>query len=442
MKKLFTKNYNLVAPSGNNYKWKEAKTSLLCVEKGWHLIKITAKAQNSNQKGSSDDDDLRMALNGYELGKYEIPQGKEHYEGFDSASSWNGATLKGNTKIVYLFFYATQVTDNKLTFYANGEPYLDSIEFYKLDTTEIFDFPELKPNSIEDVDRAGIPWMSFVFIGPAPAEMKIFASAESGKQKGSTDGDNLKILVNGKIIQNENAPTSDKYKNFYFSGDQLNGNTKEFTIAEKDFANLENSVELWYDGNPKLMSVKVKLSDKQNLEDLLGNSLHKKPYYLLFQSASNLAEVANLKYTALFLRNSLKQSPVNLHYNYKHEIVELIKAENCYKSLVDLVKKEIDAGNQNGEIFPGSTPETSIAFSNSTDLYFSIHGIRKIKFTSKKFSANRLIINMRLFDVYDFDPSLGYSLNIPDRIVDIANYAESIGVINNFEISIDIHETI
>ena len=56
--------------------------------------------------------------------------------------------------------------------------------------------------------------------------MEIIASGRSGKQKDSTDGDNLKVLINGKIIQNEEAPTSDKYKNFYFSGDQLNGNKK------------------------------------------------------------------------------------------------------------------------------------------------------------------------------------------------------------------------
>jgi len=49
---------------------------------------------------------------------------------------------------------------------------------------------------------------------------------------------------------------------------------------------------------------------------------------------------------------------------------------------------------------------------------------------------------MRLFDVYDFDPALGYNLNIVDRIVDVANEAENLGVLNNFEISIDIHETI
>jgi len=235
----------------------------------------------------------------------------------------------------------------------------------------------LKPSNTDDVDRNGIPWISFIFIGPAPVEMKILASAESGKQKNETDGDNLKVLVNGKIIQNKEASTSDRYKNFYFSGDQLNGNTKKLTLTENDLVTLENSVELWHDKSPRLESINIKLSDKQDLIRPLGTVLQKQPYYLFFQGASNLSEISGLKYTALFLRNSLKQKPVNLHYSYKHEIVELIKSENSYKTLISLIKRRIETGEEKGEIFPGSTEETSIAFNDSADLHFALHGVKK-----------------------------------------------------------------
>ncbi|PJC24066.1 hypothetical protein CO058_00115 [candidate division WWE3 bacterium CG_4_9_14_0_2_um_filter_35_11] len=328
MKKLLTKNCNLTAPGGDNYKWKEVETSLLCVEKGWHLIKITASAKNAKQKNSTDDDDLRMVLNGYELGKYEIPQGQEHYEGFDNASSWNGATLKGNSKTIYLFFYATQVGNNQLQFYADRNPHLESIEFYKLDTEETFSLKDLNPSNIEDVDRSGIPWMSFIFIGPQPKTFEVTASAQSGKQKSSTDGDNLKVLLNGKIIQNENSPTSDKYKNFYFSGDQLQGTQKTLTIQNKDFTSLENSVEIWYDQSPTINQINIKFSENYaNLSEFSDSSSQKDLIYLSLHAFAHLMQVARKKYTAEFMRNAISQNPKNLVFEEERELAKLTRKD-------------------------------------------------------------------------------------------------------------------
>ena len=443
MKKLFTKNYNLTAIGGDNYELKETRTSLLlCVEKDWHLIKVTASAKNAKQKNSTDDDDLRMVLNGYELGKYEIPQGQEHYKGFDIAASWNGATLKGNSKTVYLFFYATQVGDNQLQFYADGKPYLDSIEFYKLDTTEIFNLSELKPSSIEDVDRSGIPWMSFVFIGPAPVEMKILASAESGKQKNETDGDNLKVLVNGKIIQNKEASTSDKYKNFCFSGDQLQGNKKTLNLKGSDFVSLENSIEIWYDKNPTIHQINIELSESYtNLSEISEASFQKDFVYLSLHAFAHFMQVSQEKYTSEFMRNAISQNPRDLVFGDKSKLTILIKKDAEYQKVIHLVENEINNGQLSGEIFAGSTPENTVIF-NSRDLNTAIHGIKKINYFASKTDSSHYEVDISLYDIYDFDPKANYSLDLKEDLVKLADLAEKLGVLKNFELLIKTHETI
>ncbi|PIR42490.1 hypothetical protein CO058_03715 [candidate division WWE3 bacterium CG_4_9_14_0_2_um_filter_35_11] len=442
MKKLFAKAFNLTAPGGDNYEWKEAETSLLCVERGWHLIKIIASAKNAKQKDSTDDDDLRMVLNDYELGKYEIPQGKEHYKGFDNAASWNGATLKGNSKIVYIFFYATQVGDNQLQFYADRKPHLDSIEFYRFGTNETFSLNDLKPDNANDVDRSGIPWMSFIFIGPAPRNLEIIASAQSGKQKSSTDGDNLKVLVNGRIIQNEKAPTADKYKNFYFSGDQLQRSTKTLTTKGESFASLENSIEIWYDQNPTIQQMNIEFSENySNLSELSDASFQKDFIYLSLQSFSNIMQIAKMKYTAEFMRNAISRNPKNLVFGNRSKLAQLIKKDSEYKKIITLIKEKIKNGLLIDEIFTGNTPENTIIF-NSWDLYSAIHGIKKISYTANKDGNSHYKVDINLYDIYDFDPNnIDYSVNPIEELVVLADQGESLGVIKNFEILIKIHET-
>lgn len=443
MKKLFTKSYNLTAPGGDNYELKEAKTSLLCVEKGWHLIKVTAKAQDAKQKNSTDDDDLRMALNGYELGKYEIPQGQEHYKGFDIAASWNGATLKGNSKTVYSFFYATQVGDNQLQFYADGKPYLDSIEFYQLSSNEIFKLTDLKPSNTDDVDRNGIPCISFIFIGPQPKVFEITASAQSSKQNNKSDGDNLKVLLNGKIIQNKKASTSDKYKNFYFSGDQLQGSANTLTLGADHFVSLENSVEIWYDQSPTIHQIEIEFSENYtNLSGFSDNSTQKDFIYLSLYAFVHLMQIDRKKYTAEFMLNALSQNPKNLVFGERSKLAKLIKKDEEYQKVLRLIKNEISNGQLSGAIFTGSTPESTVIF-DSRDLDSAIHGIRKISYTAKKADNSSYTVDINLYDVYDFDPNnVDYSVYPKEELVILADKGESLGVLKNFEILIKIHETL
>ena len=438
--KLLTKKYiNSIGPGGDNYEWSDISTSFVVTKPAWHVIKITAKAVNEKQNESTDDDDLRVEINGYRFGKYAPQVGIEHYKGFDISASWNGATLKGNAKTIYFFVYLTNLGQNLLRFYADGKPHIENIEIYELDETH-FHIENVEPVRTVNTDRGGIPLLSFIFLGPAPKEFIISASCQSGKQKNNTDGDNIKILLNGEIIKNGRSPISDKYKNFYFSGDQLKGANKNLTFTATDFKSLENSIEILYDQSPTINNINIKFTkDYENLKELLDESSQKNDLYLLFHSMCNILQISQLVYTSQFLRNSLNESPKNLHYTNSTNFTKKIKNDVAYKKVVELVKKGIENGQMTGEIFPGNTEETTIKF-ESFDLKTSVHGIKKIEYKVEKPGDTTYSVNISMFDIYDFEP--GPTYNTGGLIASLADKAEKLGVLHNFEIHISTHEII
>ena len=103
-----------------------------------------------------------------------------------------------------------------------------------------------------------------------PKNVRIYVNCKNSDQKDATDDDNVKIVINGKILQNLKAPTSDRYKNFYFSGNLDKGVTKKLDLGLPYFTHFENSVEIWYDETPFFGTMEVQLS----LGNDLGNYLY------------------------------------------------------------------------------------------------------------------------------------------------------------------------
>lgn len=100
------------------------------------------------------------------------------------------------------------------------------------------------------------------------ADGKIVSIKRTVKQKGGTDGDNIKVYVNGQIVHNPQAPTSDKYKSFFFSGDLSQSKKETLMIPGRDFLLNEQdvSIELWYDETPLLETVKFELEARTAYE--------------------------------------------------------------------------------------------------------------------------------------------------------------------------------
>lgn len=270
MKIIFQKTDFPISHGGNVYEWEETETTFEIKNSGIFVIAVTASAKNKKQNGTTDDDDLRLSLNDYKFGQEEIHDAKKSWKGFGTASSWDGASLKGGEKTVF-FFVKLEPGKQVLEFTADGQPVLKEIRVLQLDQKErvienaVFDFQETAPGI--KTDEGGVPWKSFVFQGQFNTEpfrvnlIDISAVCKSGQQKDSTDGDNIKVYANGKIVTNPQAPTSRKYQNYFFSGDLSKGTPEtlmlsgdQFVFNQKDF-----SVEIWYDERPFLEEVKIEI---------------------------------------------------------------------------------------------------------------------------------------------------------------------------------------
>lgn len=438
-KPLFTRDNFSAAPGGQIYEWKEVETKFEIPADGIFVIEIIASAKNAKQNNSTDDDDLRVSLDGFDFGKYEIHDEKVSWKGFGTAASFDGANLQGGTKTVY-FFVELKKGEHILKFFADEKPVLKKIEILEIKDKK-FELDELSPPENIPSNRKGIPWTSFVFLGVKPKNFGITANCKSAAQKKSTDGDNLKVAVNGKILPNKKAPTSDKYKNFYFSGDLDQGKSEVLNLQPADFKFFEDSIELWYDESPSFfMSIEF-FEEVGSWLEKVGDA-EKNAYYKSFATAIALDfRIIGWKYSSQFLFHSLKNSQKNLTFESDDPIVEKIKSDPIYEKIVEKLKEKISSGILSGELWSNEF-DGGINF-NSWDLKYAIHGIHKIEFAATEKSAGKFEVDFTIFDVYDFD-KMKYGLRqfykcpyiLMNNQIDDGELA---GVVKNFEVKIKIN---
>lgn len=452
MEKIFSKTAFLKAHGGNRYEWKESETAFTISKSGLFAIKIDASAKNAQQNRGRDDDDLRIVLDGFDFGKYERHQEMISWKGFGTSASWDGASLKGGTKTIY-FFVELEQGMHLLQFFADETPILKGIEIFKIKNNE-FEVTNLKPTEKLKSERKGIPWFSFVFLGTHTKTLTLAVNTKSAKTKRSTDGDNLKVVVNGKILQNSYAPKSYKYKNFYFSGD-----IKEFDILTITHENLsdplafENAVELWYDEEPEISNLKIDYFDNEVFLERLKKIVDLKKYVL---DRAHLAigsfRIGGKTYSARLLEHALEINPSPLIFESNHSIARKIKTDPVYSKILQKLKEKLIRGDFDGEIWPEdftNDKEMSgkINF-NSSDLATAIHGIHKIEYRAKPLSNNKFAIELVLFDVYDFAKE-DVPFFLPDlwaylksTTINALNTGEDLGLIHNFEIEIRLKENL
>lgn len=441
-----------MAPGGDGYEWNGAETVFSIPAPGIFVIKINAAAKNAKQNRSRDDDDLRIALDGFDFGKYERHQEMTSWKGFGTSASWDGASLKGGTKTVY-FFVELEPGIHTLQFFADETPTLKSIEIFEIENNT-FELENLKPPENIKNERKGIPWLSFVFLGSHTKTFTIAANTKSAKTKHSTDGDNLKVVINGKIIQNPHAPTSYKYKNFYFSGDIKEFNI--FSITSDELAEpiaFENAIELWYDEEPEILNIKIEYFDNEEFLERLKNFMDLKKYVL--QRANwALSYFYGTKrfYSSKFLEQALNSNPSNLVFEFSDPLIRKIKNDQVYEKILQKLKEKILQGNLDGTIWPDDFKDDTemngeINF-NSYDLATSLHGIHKIEYRAEPKRLNEFELKVVFFDIYDFKKEKipfflsdfkKYLINTTINSLDIG---EDLGLVHNFEIEIHLKETI
>lgn len=448
MKHIFQKNLQLKAPGGNIYEWKSAETKFRVPKKGLYAIKIEASAKNAKQNHSTDDDDLKIALDGFDFGKYEKHQEKVSWKGFGTSASWNGASLKGGTKTIY-YFITLEEGEHILQFFADNTPTLKVIEVFEIKENN-FELKNLKPSENIKSKSKGIPWLSFVFFGSQTKSLVLGVNTKSAKTKGSTDGDNLKVVVNGKIWNNELAKTSKKYKNFYFSGD-----LKEFdilTITNEDLGNpiaFENSIELWYDEEPEIFSLNILFFDNKKFMESIKKMVDLKSYIMkIVHAIIAYFEIFNKLFSAQFIRHAIEDNPSPLIFHSNDALAKQIKKDSTYNKIVEKLQEKIGNGILEGEIWPkdfkdDKTMKGQINF-DSPDLATALHGIKKIEYKAEPKENNKFEVEFVIFDIYDFQkeniPSIfsGPIDALKQKIINELDMGEDLEIIHNFEIEIHI----
>lgn len=452
MKRIFRKISFPKALGGDRYEWKEVETIFTIPADGLFVIKIEASAKSAKQNHSKDDDDLRIALDGFDFGKYEHHEEMVSWKGFGTSASWDGARIKGGTKIIY-FFVELEQGSHSIQFFADETPTIKSVEIFEM-KNNAFELSNLKPTEKIKSERKGIPWLSFVFLGSHTKTFSLGVNTKSAKTKNSTDGDNLKVTVNGKIIQNPHASKSHKYKNFYFSGD-----IKEFdvlTITHEDLSNplaFENAIELWYDEEPEILNLRVEYFNNEDFLERLKKIVNLKDYVLnRAHLAINSFRISGKVYSASLLEHALEINPLPLIFESDNPITRKVKDDPIYEKILIKLRERIGMGDFDGEIWPEDFKDDKdiqgrINF-NSTDLATAIHGIHKIEYRTKPLGNNKFVVEFALFDVYDFSRE-----DVPFFLPDLAAYlksttinaldmGEGLGLINNYEIEIRLKETL
>jgi hypothetical protein len=444
MKEVFSTTNFPIATGRNIYHWKEVNTDFEVENNGKYIVAITATSKNAKQNNSHDDDDLRVIIDDYEFGKYEIHDEKISWKGFGTSSSWNGASLQGEAKTIY-FFLELQKGKHNLKFYADNTPQLKEIRVLELKENEDFEINNVKPNTNFKTDKKGIPFLNFVFLGVKPKNFQVTSICNSASQKKSTDGDNLKVVVNGKILQNLKTPTSDKYKNFYFSGDLNKGKKEMLKIEPKDFEFIEDSIELWYDENPEI-SVNVELFD--SLHFWKETELTEKGKYIFYENvlkylvAKGWFAVNKWKYSKQLLEHSLLDNPNTLIFNNEDQFTIQIKKDKEYQKIINIITDQLKLEILSGQINLGNQKKNQdIAFQNK-DLANSLHGIKKIVWNAVfDKNTNLYEVSFILFDVYDFDANK-YDFSAKWIGVYMADILEAVQILKNYEIQINIKEII
>ena len=443
MELIFEKKDFPQAPGGDRYEWDSAQIKFQVPCDGKYIVEIVASAKSEKQKRSSDDDDLRIAIDDYEFGKYEMHDEKISWKGFGTSSSWDGASLKGMPKTIFLFMELKK-GDHAIRFFADGKPNLKWLKIFSLEDSETFKIDSVESSSTShNSDRKGIPWMSFVFLGVKPRYFSIGSVARSASQKGMTDGDNLKIVVNGKILQNPIALRSRKYKNFYFSGDLNKGKEETLILAPKDFEFLEDSVELWHDQNP---TVSINIDFFKTAEAWLGSGIPEnttlKFYELTLRAIVKVFALARYKYSSRFLNHSLSNRPHQLIFDDNSEIVKKLKKDSAYLSILSILQDQIRRGILDGQIPLGDESNGLKVDLTSKDLAWSLHGLKKIQYKATPKINKEYDLEFTIFDVYDFDPKSYLSDPLVAIPIHMADTLEKNLLLKNFEIELKITETI
>lgn len=218
---------------------------------GLYLIEVTARTQGEKQLGMSDDEDLRVEIDGRRF-----PQLKNSQRYFDSPASFSGGSLHGLKKTVF-FILLLDSGKHTISLISDISAIVEQIRVSRVSNSGNSQVNFLRDITAEDGDRRD--WITFVLVDMG---LKDFSVALTLKKR-FIDSDDVKIVIDGNIQRNYRSIL---HKFWYFIAsiftpeDQM----EHFTL---NFPRGLHYLELWVDRMPTLNSAAIGV--KNNTDDKL-----------------------------------------------------------------------------------------------------------------------------------------------------------------------------
>lgn len=204
---------------------------------GIFLIEISARAKSARQIGNTDDEDLRIEINGIKF-----PQLKNPQRYLDSPSSFSGGQLKNLKKTVY-FVLNLEVGNHIINLIPDVAATLEKIIIWQ--TAEPSETLEITLGSeAEDGNRR--PWVTFALIETA---LQSFTVSFNLKRR-FVDSDDVKVIIDGEVKRNLRSLL---HKFWYFIA-SLFGEEQAVSFGTNLASGL-HYLEFWADRSPTFMKI-------------------------------------------------------------------------------------------------------------------------------------------------------------------------------------------
>lgn len=216
---------------------------------GLYVISVVARCRSAGQTSINGGEDLRVEIDG-RLFRESPPVAKSQY--YNIPPAWNGAELKGLTKIV-IFIIRLAKGEHSLKFIPRGGAIIErepEIKFFDNLSNLAFDISQ----RAEDGDRR--PWYAFVLVD-LPLQ-SVTADASIGWHW--WDGDDVKLVVDNQIASNVDNKL---HRDWLWAAGfwQLFSAKRESKSLAVNLSRGIHYVEFWADRTPSLHTVNLNLGN-------------------------------------------------------------------------------------------------------------------------------------------------------------------------------------
>lgn len=215
---------------------------------GWYILSVSARVRDEKQigAGATDDEDLRVEVDGEKFPKLSNPQ---RY--LDSPAAFSGGKLRNTLKTVY-FITRCRAGKHAISLIPDQGALIDRVAVQNIADPShiIFDLNQ------QAEDGNNKPWITFVLMNLG---LKSFTIKAQTRWR-FPDGDDIKIIVDDKIKKNK---SSILHRNWIFASSIIRkffgSETSEKTFEENLEIQKLHYIEIWSDKTPTMYSVSFNL---------------------------------------------------------------------------------------------------------------------------------------------------------------------------------------